>query len=77
MLNIGNYCNFILIDSLKSLFLPLSVEVSLVTMPPKRTIDSFFTASSRRRCQQIQNETAADDGKVGGGPDKAINMLGG
>ena len=35
-------------------------------MPPKRTIKSFFTASSKRSCQHIENETAADDGEVGG-----------
>ena len=30
----------------------LSVEVSLVTMPLKRTIESFITASSKRSCQR-------------------------
>ena len=35
-------------------------------MPPKITIKSFFTASSKRSCQHIENETAADDGEVGG-----------
>ena len=39
----------------------------LVTMPPKRTIESFFTASSNRSCQHIDNETAANEGEVGGG----------
>ena len=27
-------------------------------MPPKRTIESFFTASSKRSYQHIENETA-------------------
>ena len=35
-------------------------------MPPKRTIQSFFTASSKRSCQHIGNETAADEGEVVG-----------
>ena len=51
----------------------LSVAVSLVTMPPERTIESFFTASTKRTCQHIENETTADEGEVwegGGGADK-------
>ena len=53
----------------------LSVEVSrTVTMPPKRTIESFITAASERSCQHIENETAANEGKIGV---KVINMLGG
>ena len=45
----------------------LSVEVSLVTMPPTRVIKSFFTASSKRSCQHVENETPADEGEVGEG----------
>ena len=45
----------------------LSVEVSLVTMPPKRTIKSFFKTASKRTCQHIENETAVNEGEVGGG----------
>ena len=52
----------------------LSVEVSLVTMPPKRIIKSFFTATSKRSCQHIENETSANEGEVGGGG--LIKMLG-
>ena len=33
-------------------------------MPSKRTIESFFTASSKRSCQHIENETAADEREV-------------
>ena len=49
-------------------FHQLSVEVSLVTIPPKRSIESFFTNSSKGSCQYIENhETAADEGEVVGG----------
>ena len=41
-------------------------------MPPKRTIESFITAASERRCQHIESETAANEGKVGG---RVIKML--
>ena len=44
-----------------------AVEVSQVTVSPKRTTESFFTASSKRSCQHIENETAADEGEVGWG----------
>ena len=44
----------------------LSVEVSLVTMPSKRTVESFITGVSKRSCQRIENETAANEGEVGG-----------
>ena len=47
----------------------MSVE-PLVTTPPKRTMKSFFTAASKRSCQHIENETAANEGKVGGGDKK-------
>ena len=43
----------------------LSVEVLLLTMPPKIAIESFFTTSSKRTSRQ--NETAADEGEVGRG----------
>ena len=43
----------------------LSVDILLVTMPPNRTIKSFFlTASSKWSCQHVENKTAADEGKV-------------
>ena len=45
------------------------------TMPPKITIESFFTASSKRSCQHIENEPAADVGEVEGrrgGSDKNV-----
>ena len=45
-------------------------SVPLVTISPKRTTESFLTASSKRSCQHIENETAADEGNVfflGGG----------
>ena len=40
-----------------NLFLSLNSK----TMPPKGTIKSFFTASEKRSCQHIENETAADE----------------
>ena len=42
------------------------VEVSQVTMPPKRTFESFFMASTKPACQHNENETAVDEGEVGG-----------
>ena len=45
-----------------------------MTMPPKRTIESFITAASERRCQHVENETAANEGEVGG---RVMKMLGG
>ena len=36
-------------------------------MPPKRTTESFSTASSQRSCQRIEKEAAADEGKAKGG----------
>lgn len=47
---------------------PMSVEVSQVTMPPKRTIESLFTAASKQSCQNMENETAAEKEKLG--PDR-------
>ena len=35
-------------------------------MPPKRTIESFFKAASKRRCQHIENETEVNEGEVWG-----------
>ena len=32
-----------------------------MTMPPKRTIESFITVASERSCQHIKNETAANE----------------
>ena len=32
----------------------------------KDTVESFFTASSKRSCQHIENETAANEGEGGG-----------
>jgi len=54
----------------------LSGEVSLVTTPPKRTIESFFTASRKRSCQLIENEPATDEREVGRGGDKNVAMGG-
>ena len=36
-------------------------------MPPKRTMELFFTAASKRCCQHIENETAGNEGEVVGG----------
>ena len=41
-------------------------------MPPMRTLESFFTAASKRSCQHIENKTAANEGEVGGGCDKNV-----
>ena len=41
------------------------VEVSLVTMPPKRIIELLFRASTKLTCRHIENETAADEVEVG------------
>ena len=41
-------------------------------MPPKRTMESFFTAASKRNCQHIENETAANEGEVGRGEGKNV-----
>lgn len=35
-------------------------------MPPKRIIESFFMASTKRACQHNENETVVDEGEVGG-----------
>ena len=43
-------------------------------MPPKRIIESFFTASTKRNCQHVANETAADEREVGGGGGRLIKM---
>ena len=43
-------------------------------MPPKRTIELFFTASSKRSCRHIENDTAADEGEVGGGIDETVGV---
>ena len=43
-----------------------------MTLPPKRTIESFITAASERRCQHVENETAANEGEVGG---RVMKML--
>ena len=39
----------------------------ILTLPPKRTIQSFITAASERSCQHIENETVANEGEVGVG----------
>ena len=54
----------------------LSVAVSLlITMPPKRTTESFSKASSQRGCQRIEKEAAADEGKAKeGGRVRLIKM---
>ena len=39
-------------------------------------MESFITAASERSCQHIENETAANEGEIGGG-DGVIKMLGG
>ena len=45
------------------------MEVSLITMYPKRTIESFFTASLiKRSYQHIENDTAADEEVVAPSP---------
>ena len=44
----------------------LSVEVSLVRIPPKRTMESFFKATPKRSCQHIENELQRMKGKLGG-----------
>ena len=44
----------------------LSVEISQLTMPSKRAIESFITAASGRSCQHIENETAANEEEVRG-----------
>ena len=50
----------------------MSAEVSLVTKPPKRTMESFFTALSKRSYQHIENETAERmKGKLGRGGERA------
>ena len=49
-----------LLTALSNFSYQLSAEVSLVTMPPKRTMESFFTAASERGCQHIENETAVN-----------------
>ena len=49
------------------------MEISLVTMPSKRTMASFFTAASKRSRQHIENKTAANEGEVGGGCDKNVD----
>ena len=36
-----------------------AVEVSLITMSAKRTIESFFTASLKRSCQHIENQNCS------------------
>ena len=46
---------------LTSFIYQLSVEVSLVTMLPKRTIESFFRLPTKPTYQHIENETAADE----------------
>ena len=51
-----------------------SVEVSPVTVPPKRTTVAFFTVASKQSCQNIENETTANEGEVGAG--WVIKMLG-
>ena len=53
----------------------MSAKVSLVTMPPKRTMESFFTAASKRSCQHIENKTAANEVEVG--REAVIKVLGG
>ena len=35
-------------------------------LPPKRTIESFFMASTKQACQHNENETVVDEGEVGG-----------
>ena len=54
----------------------LSVAVwLLITMPPKRTTESFSKASSQRSCQRIEKEAAADEGKAKeGGRVRLIKM---
>ena len=48
------------------------VEVSLVTMPPKRIIELLFRASTKLTCRPIENETAADE--VEGGREGVIKI---
>ena len=48
----------------------------MVTTPPKRTMEFFFTAASKRSCQHIENEIAVNEGEVGGG-DKNVGGWGG
>ena len=52
----------------------LSVEVSIVTTS-KETYGIIFTALSKRRCQNIENDNKVNQGEVGGRPIK--NVLGG
>ena len=58
--------NYFILLVLQIFLINQSVEISLVTMSPKRTMESFFTAASKEAAQHIENETAANEGEVGG-----------
>ena len=47
----------------------LSVEVSLVRMPPRRIIESSFKAVSKRSCQHVEMKLQRMKGYLGGGGD--------
>ena len=56
---------------LKNFSYQMSVEVSLVTMPPKGTIKSVFKAASKRSCRHIEMKLQIMKGELrGGGGDK-------
>ena len=68
--------SYLTLQVLQKFSYQLLVEVSLVTMPPNRTMESFFIAVSKRSCKHIENETVASKGgSWGGGGDK--NVAGG
>ena len=56
--------SYFILPVAQSFFCQLSVEISLVTISPKRTIESFY-------------ETAVDEGEVGGGGPIKMFFLGG